>query len=55
MSPTILFIWVTSASKGAGFTFPGGDNSFVVVVCTQGHFVCVVEPGGDFWNQGHHG
>ena len=36
---TILFIWITSASKGAELTFPGGDNSIVVVVHTQGHFV----------------
>ena len=38
MSPTIIFIWITSASKGADFVLQGGDNSFVIDIGALGVF-----------------
>ena len=38
MSPTIIFIWITSVIKGADFVLPGGDNSFVIDIGALGLF-----------------
>ena len=44
MSLPIFLIWITSAGKGIELTVPGGNNSFMVVVHAQGHFVVWLGP-----------
>ena len=38
MSPKIIFIWITSVSRGADFVLPGGDNIFVIDIGALGLF-----------------
>ena len=47
------FNWVATVSKGAELTFPGGDNSFMVVACALAELGRCIEPTRYFCIQVH--